>query len=198
MATDKITVGIAGLDEIIAGFGGLPEQIAAAQRAALNKVANEIRNGMRKAIAAQMGITQTVLKRRAVTQRATVSNPASAAAWFGLNELPATLKNFGSIKVTPTGAAAGQFHYPGAFRAKLPSSMEAAFRRSAAAANATGRDQKGRLRKNRLPMFIVGELLDTPENQAIIAAQSSAAETRLPQVLAEQLDIHINIKPYKS
>lgn len=176
---DHITVSTEGLEEIIASFGALPAQIERAEVRAVNKTVDWLTRGVKRDLAASIGVAQRLLDDRVRGLKHGYHGIAAGAVWFGLNPVAITRRRFGTLTQTGRGARAGRLSFPGAFVATMRSGHQGVFRRVGAA---------------RLPIQEESLDIDTPAHRAILDAWAARAEERLANVLGQELNYEVNIK----
>lgn len=180
MATpDKITVSTEGLEELIASFGAVPQQIERAERRAVNKTTTWLAKGVRKDLAASIGVAQRVMDDRVRGLEYGYHGIPAGMVWFGLNPIAITRRRFGTLTQMAKGAKAGRLSFAGAFVARMPSGHEAVFRRDG---------------KTRLPISEESLDIDTPAHRAIVDTWAQRAGERLETVLAQELNYEVHIK----
>lgn len=136
-------------------------------RQALNRAGTRSRTAAVRETAKDTGIKQKVIRERMKLRRASRRRLRAVltALTLGVRAIDA-----GKARQNAAGVRVAGRSFPGAFITTVPSGKQGVFRRKPSAASSTGRDSKGRPKKNRLPIEHVRIPIRTEATRAALKA----------------------------
>lgn len=172
------------------------EVVPQATATALNKTINKVRTLSVRELSSRLKIPQKVLKKRLIIPRSAKASPRRlTASVIGLL-LDVRLSDVSPGRQTKAGVTVRGEAYKGAFRAKLPSGQDGVWRRSESAHLSSGRDSKGRPRKNRLPIEAVKFRINPPAEQ-VVEKNIRASDEYWRKTLEHEINYRLTRKGYR-
>lgn len=178
----SLQVEMSGLDDVLAEFNALPEQIAKATKRAQTKARDYA--AMRLAHVVAEAYDLPAAKYRTVR----VKTGSGGVVWAGYNPMAAAY--MGKLVQEDDGAWAGQYWFPGGFVATMRSGHAGIFKRAAQLTHwSAGRPRKW---KPNLPIEEQGvQLTNVPE---LAAGLQPEIGERFAELLRQELNFEINVR----
>ncbi len=190
----RVNYGDKGLDQAIDNLSRVRKNaIPAASAMTINRVAITAINQSSSQVARETRVRRKLVKERSRLKRATVRNP-NARIIVNRGDLPVIKLGIRMLGRRPNSILkAGQHRYQRAFIQRLNNGRWHVMQRLPQARYEEGNDDKGRKKRNRLPIQVVKIPMAAPLKQAFDENVDRIRRERLPKELAYALKQQLRI-----
>ncbi|EEV6210063.1 phage tail protein [Escherichia coli] len=185
---------IKGLEQAVENLSRISKTaVSGAAAMAINRVATTAINQSSSQVARETRVPRKLVKERARLKRATVRNP-NAKIIVNRGDLPVIKLGIRMLGHRPNSILkAGQHRYQRAFIQRLNNGRWHVMQRLPEARYAKGNDDKGRKKRNRLPIQVVKIPMAAPLKQAFDENINRIRRERLPKELSYALKQQLRI-----